>query len=316
MSHWGAFAADVDASGEVTAVRPDALDPAPSPLLGNFVGALRHPLRVATPMVRRGWLERGPGPDAAPRHRRVRRGGLGRGARPARRRARPGVRRARHRRRCSAAPTAGRAPGASTTRRASCTASSNCLGGYVRSREHLQRRHVRGAAAAHLRRRRARPAALAHRVAADRRAHRAARRVRRHPGQEPLGRPRRRHPAPLRRRTSPDWRDRGGEVVLAGPDRADLPAGLAARWLPRAARHRRRADARAVPRARRRGPARRRASSDRTARAATRRSPTSTARTDGVEKPPRGRRAICGVPADDDPSRWPARWRPGTRWSP
>ena len=47
MSHWGAFAADVDASGEVTAVRPDALDPAPSPLLGNFVGALRHPLRVA-----------------------------------------------------------------------------------------------------------------------------------------------------------------------------------------------------------------------------------------------------------------------------
>lgn len=59
MSHWGAFAADVDASGEVTAVRPDALDPAPSPLLGNFVGALRHPLRVATPMVRRGWWSAG-----------------------------------------------------------------------------------------------------------------------------------------------------------------------------------------------------------------------------------------------------------------
>ena len=65
MSHWGAFAADVDASGEVTAVRPDALDPAPSPLLDNFVGALRHPLRVAAPMVRRGWWERGPGPDVA-----------------------------------------------------------------------------------------------------------------------------------------------------------------------------------------------------------------------------------------------------------
>ena len=58
MSHWGPFAADVDACGEVTAVRPDAVDPAPSPLLGNFVGALRHPLRVAAPMVRRGWLER------------------------------------------------------------------------------------------------------------------------------------------------------------------------------------------------------------------------------------------------------------------
>src|SRR5690349_11096384 len=65
LSHWGAFAADVNASGEVTAVRPDPLDPAPSPLLGNFVGALRHPLRVGRPMVRRGWLARGPGPDVA-----------------------------------------------------------------------------------------------------------------------------------------------------------------------------------------------------------------------------------------------------------
>ncbi|MGE3287758.1 MAG: molybdopterin-dependent oxidoreductase [Pseudonocardia sp.] len=63
LSHWGPFDADVDARGEITAVRPDPLDPAPSPLLGNFVGALRHPLRVAAPMVRRGWLERGPGPD-------------------------------------------------------------------------------------------------------------------------------------------------------------------------------------------------------------------------------------------------------------
>ncbi len=63
LSHWGAFTADVDAGGEVTAVRPAALDPAPSPLLGNVVGALRHPLRVAAPMVRRGWLENGPGPD-------------------------------------------------------------------------------------------------------------------------------------------------------------------------------------------------------------------------------------------------------------
>ena len=145
MSHWGAFAADVDASGEVTAVRPDALDPAPSPLLGNFVGALRHPLRVAEPMVRRGWLERGPGPD-------VSRGTdafvavgwdevldrlageLGRvyGG--------PG-------------PEAvyGGSYGWSSAGRFHHAQSQlhrflNCLGGYVRSVEHLQPRHVRGGA--------------------------------------------------------------------------------------------------------------------------------------------------------------------------
>lgn len=61
-SHWGAFTPTV-AGGEVTAVRASSLDPAPSPLLGNLVGSLRHELRVGRPMVRAGWLERGPGPD-------------------------------------------------------------------------------------------------------------------------------------------------------------------------------------------------------------------------------------------------------------
>lgn len=63
-SHWGAFTPDVDA-GEVTAVRPSSLDPAPSPLLGNLVGSLRHRLRIPQPMVREGWLRHGTG--AAPR---------------------------------------------------------------------------------------------------------------------------------------------------------------------------------------------------------------------------------------------------------
>jgi biotin/methionine sulfoxide reductase len=62
-SHWGAFTPDVDERGEVTVVHPDPLDPDPSPLLRNVVGSLRHRLRVPQPMVREGWLRRGPGPD-------------------------------------------------------------------------------------------------------------------------------------------------------------------------------------------------------------------------------------------------------------
>ncbi len=41
---------------------PHPDDPAPSPLLANVPGGLRHPTRVARPAVRRGWLEGGPGP--------------------------------------------------------------------------------------------------------------------------------------------------------------------------------------------------------------------------------------------------------------
>jgi biotin/methionine sulfoxide reductase len=63
-SHWGAFTPTVDGRGEISAVRGDKLDAAPSSLLDNLVGSLRHPLRVPEPMVRRGWLQRGPGPDA------------------------------------------------------------------------------------------------------------------------------------------------------------------------------------------------------------------------------------------------------------
>jgi biotin/methionine sulfoxide reductase len=61
-AHWGAFQALWE-DGRLT-VRPHPGDPDPNPLIDNLPGALRHPVRVTTPMVRRGWLARGPGPDA------------------------------------------------------------------------------------------------------------------------------------------------------------------------------------------------------------------------------------------------------------
>lgn len=59
-AHWGSFSARWD--GERLDVTPHPDDPAPSPILGNFVDALRHKARIRRPMVRRGWLENGPGP--------------------------------------------------------------------------------------------------------------------------------------------------------------------------------------------------------------------------------------------------------------
>ncbi|HEV2236316.1 MAG TPA: molybdopterin-dependent oxidoreductase, partial [Ktedonobacterales bacterium] len=61
-SHWGVFEAEV-ADGQVIAVHPYPRDPDPSPILKNIPGSLRHPTRVTQPMVRAGWLDRGPGPD-------------------------------------------------------------------------------------------------------------------------------------------------------------------------------------------------------------------------------------------------------------
>jgi biotin/methionine sulfoxide reductase len=62
-SHWGAFEAEV-ADGTVVAIHPYRHDPDPSPLLGNIVDSLRHRARITQPMIRAGWLDRGPGPDA------------------------------------------------------------------------------------------------------------------------------------------------------------------------------------------------------------------------------------------------------------
>jgi biotin/methionine sulfoxide reductase len=61
-SHWGAFEAEIE-GGAVVGVRPYRADTDPSPLLGNIAGSLRHRARIDRPMVRAGWLDRGPGPD-------------------------------------------------------------------------------------------------------------------------------------------------------------------------------------------------------------------------------------------------------------
>jgi biotin/methionine sulfoxide reductase len=62
-SHWGVFEVEV-ADGQVVAVHPYPHDGDPSDILRNIPGSVRHPTRVIQPMVRAGWLDRGPGPDA------------------------------------------------------------------------------------------------------------------------------------------------------------------------------------------------------------------------------------------------------------
>ncbi|CEJ11358.1 Dimethyl sulfoxide/trimethylamine N-oxide reductase precursor [bacterium YEK0313] len=60
-SHWGVFSARWQ-DGKLD-VRPYPGDPDPNGIIDNFPRALRHKARIAEPMIRRGWLERGPGPD-------------------------------------------------------------------------------------------------------------------------------------------------------------------------------------------------------------------------------------------------------------
>ena len=60
-SQWGAFTVRV--ADRDLAILPHPDDPDPSPLLGNLPAAVRHRARIARPAIRRGWLERGPGPD-------------------------------------------------------------------------------------------------------------------------------------------------------------------------------------------------------------------------------------------------------------
>lgn len=60
-SHWGAFSARLR-NGELE-VRPHPDDPDPNGIIDNFPDAVGHRARIAQPMVRRGWLEKGPGPD-------------------------------------------------------------------------------------------------------------------------------------------------------------------------------------------------------------------------------------------------------------
>ena len=60
-AHWGAFSVLVrDRELEIL---PHRHDPAPSALLGNIRASVSHKARVKQPMIRRGWLEDGPGPN-------------------------------------------------------------------------------------------------------------------------------------------------------------------------------------------------------------------------------------------------------------
>ena len=60
-SHWGVFSARL--REDLLEVRPYAGDPDPNGIINNFPAALRHGVRIAQPAIRRGWLERGAGPD-------------------------------------------------------------------------------------------------------------------------------------------------------------------------------------------------------------------------------------------------------------
>jgi hypothetical protein len=62
-SHWGAFSAIVE-DGRVVGTKPFALDPDPSPLIDAIPDAVHSPTRIRCPMVRSGWLKRGPGSGA------------------------------------------------------------------------------------------------------------------------------------------------------------------------------------------------------------------------------------------------------------
>lgn len=58
--HWGTYRVEIQ-NGEVVALHPFEEDPDPSPIGQGYVGVLNGPNRIAAPMVRRSWLEGGPG---------------------------------------------------------------------------------------------------------------------------------------------------------------------------------------------------------------------------------------------------------------
>ncbi|GGO54030.1 biotin/methionine sulfoxide reductase [Roseovarius pacificus] len=59
-AHWGTYRVDVQ-DGRVIALRDFEHDPDPSPIGHGIVGVLDGPTRITRPMVRKGWLEHGPG---------------------------------------------------------------------------------------------------------------------------------------------------------------------------------------------------------------------------------------------------------------
>jgi trimethylamine-N-oxide reductase (cytochrome c) len=64
--HWGAFRAHV-ADGRIIAIKAWEKDPRPSAQLPGVLDSVYSPTRIKYPMVRRAWLEHGPGADTAGR---------------------------------------------------------------------------------------------------------------------------------------------------------------------------------------------------------------------------------------------------------
>jgi biotin/methionine sulfoxide reductase len=58
--HWGTYRVEAR-EGEVVALHPFEEDSDPSPIGQGYVGVLNDPDRITAPMVRKSWLEGGPG---------------------------------------------------------------------------------------------------------------------------------------------------------------------------------------------------------------------------------------------------------------
>ena len=58
--HWGTYRVEAR-NGEVVALHPFEEDPNPSPIGQGYIDVLNGPDRITAPMVRKSWLERGPG---------------------------------------------------------------------------------------------------------------------------------------------------------------------------------------------------------------------------------------------------------------
>ncbi len=65
-SHWGAFTAEAT-DGRLVGVKPFDKDPSPAPFIQALPDAVHAKCRVATPAVRKSWLEDGPGANTAAR---------------------------------------------------------------------------------------------------------------------------------------------------------------------------------------------------------------------------------------------------------
>lgn len=59
-AHWGVYRAEVE-DGKLRALHPFERDPNPSSIANGYMGTLDDALRFDAPMVRKSWLENGPG---------------------------------------------------------------------------------------------------------------------------------------------------------------------------------------------------------------------------------------------------------------